>query len=270
MAGGSDDNSTRFDPPDWTRPLYPGAMQTIQDMVQQPVPQYAGMRVAPMGPWQHAAGQMATDRALYGDPGLNAARGSVMGISRGEAQNPYASNPFTDAMISANARDMTDAHSKGTAVQNDAMAARGGGYGGSAWQEKQAADAGELAKRTGDMANNVRFGQNNLGAQLWQQDIGNVLQAASLTPQFSQIDMQDIDRMSNYGGQQQNYLQSLLDMSYNTWQGQQDYPYRQMDWFMNKLGQGSGQYGQNWSQGGGASPLGMGLGAGLLGMGMMG
>lgn len=238
----------KTEPPDYVRERMPGFLESVDAIAQQQAPVFAGMRTAPRNPYQSTAAQMAADRALYSDPQTMASRGSLTNIAGGGAMNPYASNPYTDAMIAGNTRDMADAFATGTAANTDAMASRAGAFGGSAHQELASRNAGELAKQVGNMANTVRFGQNNLGAQLYQQDIGNVMQAAGMAPAFSMLDAQSIDQLNQYGGQLQQYGQGLLDEGYNTWRGEQEWPFQMADWLGGKYSQASGGYGESWGK----------------------
>ena len=269
MSGGGNDTSTKFDPPDWTASQYPAMTDAVMGLMGREAPDYQGMRVAPMNAYQQGAGQLITDRALYGDPQTNTARGSLMSISQGDAMNPYASNPYTDAMIKSNADNMVDAYQNGQGLNDSLLMARKGAFGGSADLEKKARGEAGLAKNVGEMANNVRFGQNNLGAQLWNQDVGNMMQASSMAPQFSMLDSQSFDQMGRYGGQLQNQLQSELGMSYDTYMDRYNFPMTMADWGMGALNRLSGGFGQNYQTGGGQSG-GMNALGGLLGAyGMM-
>jgi hypothetical protein len=244
---------TEFKAPEWTRGYYPQVTDAVMGLAGTPAADYQGMRDAPLNAYQQGAGQLLTDKALYGDPQTNTARGSLMNISGGGAMNPYASNPYTDSMISNNARDMTSAFRSGTAVQNDALAARAGGYGGSAHIDKQSSDAAGLAQKVGDMATNVRFGQNNLGAQLWNQDVGNMMQASSMAPTFSQLDSQNFKDMGGWGNQLQGQLQQELGTSYQSYMDQYNHPFKMADWTSGKLGELSGRFGSSWQGNSGPS-----------------
>ena len=268
MSGGAEVNN-EFKPPEWTAQQYPAVTNAIMGLVGREAPNYQGMKVAPMNAYQQGAGQLIADRALYGDPQSNSARGALMNITQGGAANPYASNPYTNSMIQANAGNMVDAYQRGQGLNDSLLMARKGAFGGSADLEKKALGEAGLAKNVGEMANNVRFAQNNLGAQLYNQDIGNILQASGMAPQFSMVDSQSFEQMGKYGNQLQNQLQGELGESYNTYMNQYNYPMQMADWISGKLGQLSGGFGSNWQSGGGQSGAMNGIG-GLLGMyGMM-
>lgn len=218
MGGGSETASNKFEPPEWTAGLYPGAMDAAVGLANRPYQQYMGMRVAPMNDRQATAGQLITDRALYGDPQTTAARGSLMNISQGGAMNPYGnasnpyigsqnefkntSNPFIGAQnqflnndylnqnIADTAGDMASAHALGTASTNNMLAAQAGAFGGSAHLEKQAMDAAGLAKQVGQMGTAARsadLGRKtsaadsdlNRSTNAWQSDMARRTGASS-------------------------------------------------------------------------------------------
>lgn len=260
--------STKFDPPDWTKDLYPGAMDAAVGLANRPYTQYQGMKVAPVNPWQHTAGQLTTDRALYGDPQLNAARGSLMSISQGGGMNPFMDNKYTEQMIRDNTGNMTDAFAGGQAATNNMLAAQAGAFGGSGHIEKQAADAAALAKQVGQMGTATRQSEIGRKGNLWNQDIGNVMQAAGMSLPFSQNDQQSYNALKDYGDFHQNYTQSLMGEQFGEFQRQQNFPLQNLDLLFSALAKGSGQYGTNFAQQPGQSGLlnGIGGAAALFGL----
>jgi hypothetical protein len=237
--------------------------------------------------------------------------------------NPYLNDTYTNNAINFNANQMGNAFATGTAAQNDAAFARGGAYGGSAWQQKQSADAAAMAGQVGNMANTYNLGLQNTKAADYQQavqaamgaagqqqaaygqnvgmglqaagqqqaaygqdagiginaaglqqnaygtDMSNMMQAASMAPQFANSDFQAADYLRNMGAQQEGYQQKLLDAQQSSWQQAMNAPYNQMQGYANLLSQfaGTGSTGSTQVYGGGQSPLGLGVGAGLLGLG---
>lgn len=306
MGGGSDAATNEFKPPEWTRDLYPQAMDAAVGLAQRPYQQYYGQKIANTNPWQHTAGQLTVDRALYGDPQMNAARGSLMDISQGGAQNPYGnvSNPwvgqtnqflnndYLNQDIANTAGDMASAHALGTSATNNMLAAQAGAFGGSAHLEKQAMDAAGLAKQVGQMGTSARsadlgrktsaaatdLGRNtdawmsDIGRRgnLWQADVGNVMQASMGSLPFSQNDQASYDAMKQYGDFQQNYGQGLLNEHYNEFQRQQNFPLQNLDLLFSALARGSGQYGTQFSQQPGQSGLMNGLGGAAAMYGLFG
>ena len=66
------------------------------------------------------------------------------------------SSGFSNQVVGSEAQNMANAFATGTAAQNDSLAARQGAYGGSAWSQKQSADAAGLERNIGQMANQDR------------------------------------------------------------------------------------------------------------------
>ena len=236
------------EPPEWTRERFPQAVEGAESIYNTPYHQFQGMRVSPINDWQHTAGQLTVDRALYGDPQLNTSRGSLMNIAGGGAMNPFMDNAYTDQMIGNNANDMANAFATGTAANTDAAAARSGAYGGSAFNQLKTQQAGELAKQVGNMATSTRQAEIGRQGNLWNQDIGNILSAAGQAPAFSLLDQQSYDSLNRYGGQQQDYQQRLFDEMYGEYNRQQQFPGQQVDDYLRRLNGASGPYGNRTQQ----------------------
>jgi hypothetical protein len=201
--------------------------------------------------------------------------------------NPWLQNGYTDAVIGQNAGNMANAFATGTAAQNDAMAARAGAFGGSAWQQKQTADAGALAQQVGQMANNYQLQRTGMGAQDYQnaqnsalaaagqqqsaygQDVASRLQGAQLGGQLSQDDYASLNMLRQQGLDQQGYEQKYLDKAQQDYNSAMNFPQQSLTNYANLLSQfgGFGSSGTTATYGSGQSNLGLGVGAGLLGLG---
>jgi hypothetical protein len=270
MGGGSEGQSNKFEPPEWTAERFPGAMDTLDQLASTPYQQFQGMRVAPLTDYQHTAGQLTADRALNGDPQSNAARGSLMSISQGGGMNPFMDNAFTEEMIGNTAQNMAQGFATGTQANTSAAAARSGAFGGSAHNELATQQAAGLAQQIGNMATQTRQADIGRKGGLWNQDIGNILQASSMAPAFSAQDQSAFDSLNRYGGQQQNYTQALLNEQVGEFNRQQAHPFNMLDWYLGGLAKGSGQYGTNYQQQGGGSPLGQAAGGAAALYGLFG
>ena len=245
----SQTQNQKYEAPDNTRPYIDAAIGPTAALAQTPFPMYYGMRDAGINPWQHGAMQLSVDRALYGDPQLNASRGALMNIAQGGQQNPYLDPGYTNEIIAQNTKDMGDAFARGTAANNDAMAARAGAFGGSGHLEKQRLDAQGLADRVGAMANQTRLGRLDQNASLFNQDRAAQMAAAGMAPTFSMMDIQDIRNMMDAGNQMQGMEQQLLDRAYETFMGEQEWPFKMADFLRNSLMGYSGSYGEGFRSG---------------------
>jgi hypothetical protein len=270
---------------------------------------YMGSTIAGLSDSTVAAQNGIYQRATLGAPDLNAARGYATDLSQGQfmnanptAQNswmsaqangqnlnsnPWLQNGYTDAVIGDNAGNMASAFASGTAAQNDALAARAGAFGGSAWQQKQTADAGALAQQVGQMANQYQLQRTGLGAQDYQNaqnsalsaagqqqnaynsDVASRLQGAQLAGQLSQDDYTSLNMLRQQGLDQQAQEQKYLTKAEQDYNSAMNFPQQSLTNYANLLSQfgGFGSSGTTATYGSGQSNLGLGVGAGLLGLG---
>lgn len=305
-GGGNTTTTQEFKPPDYTQQSWQDYLNAAGNLTSQPQNTWQGETVAPWNGQQQQAANFIQDRALYGSPAQNAAEGAATDISNGAylGQDPYmqqgtafngvasggaiGSNPWlsqstTNNAIQSTADQMTRAFQNGTAAQTDAQFAHAGAFGGSAYDQTQSMNAGNLAGQIGNMANQYQLGLTGLGTQDYQNSIAQMLQAsgqgasdyntgvnqmlqgAGLGGQLSQDDWTSANALMNLGNQQQTYQQNLDNSAYQQWQGQQNFPYQQLDAFGNALSRASGTGGTNsqiYGQNGLSTLLG---GAGLLG-----
>lgn len=294
-----------------------GVQQPMLSVIEQagqlystPYQPYLGSTIAGLSDSTIAAQNGIYQRATLGAPDLNAARGYATDLSTGQFMNanptannawlqaqasgqnlnsnPWLQNGYTDAVIGQNAQNMANAFATGTAAQNDALAARAGAFGGSAWQQKQSADAANLAQQVGQMANNYQLQRTNLGAQDYQNaqnsalaaagqnqgaygaDVAARLQGAQLGGTLSQDDYQSLQMLRQQGLDQQGQEQKYLDKALQDYNAAQNFPQQSLTNYAQLLSQFGGfgssgttaTYGSNQQ-----SPLGLGIGAGLLGLG---
>lgn len=266
-GGGS--SSTQFQPPDYTQDLWKNYTNLAGQIASTPMSSYQGMTVAPMNGTQQAAVDMTTDRAMNGAPDLNQARGAMGDMAGGAYvnSNPYVNSPYVDRVIQDNAQQMANANQAGTAAQTDSAFARQGAFGGSAYQNAQQQNTQGLNTAVGQMANQYQLQNATLGSQSYQNDMGNMVNAANTTGNLSQDDWKSIQAMMGVGNDQQTYQQNLLNASQNAFNQQQQYPYSQLDYLGNALSRASGGVagGQTQTQSTPVNAL-----TGLLGLGGLG
>jgi hypothetical protein len=270
---------------------------------------YLGSTIAGLSDSQILGQNLAYQRSSLGAPDLNASRGYATDLAQGQfmganptAQNswmsaqangqnlnsnPWLQNGYTDAVIGDNAKNMANAFATGTAAQNDALAARAGAFGGSAWQQKQTADATGLANSVGQMANQYQLQRTGMGAQDYQNaqnsalsaagqqqnaynsDVASRLQGAQLGGQLAQDDWTAINAMRTQGADQQAQEQKYLTKAEQDYNSAMNFPQQSLTNYANLLSQfgGFGSSGTTATYGSGQSNLGLGVGAGLLGLG---
>lgn len=237
----------------------------------EPYHAYTGQTVADPSAGTAAYNNLTMQRAQNGAPDLNAARGMAGSMASGDYlnSNPWLQNDYTNAVIGQNAQNMANAFATGTAAQNDAMFARSGAFGGSAWQQKQQSDAANLTNQVGQMANNYQLQRTQLGANDYNSGLSNMLQAGQLAGSLSQDDWTAANALRTMGTDQQNQQQKVLDAQKGDWSAQMQYPEYALTKMGNLLSLFSG-YGTQSTSGNpyAASPVSTAIGAGLLGTGL--
>lgn len=302
-GGGGTSGSNTTEPWGHTKEQWIDVLNQGASLYSTPYIQNPYMQVANPSDGTQLYETMATQRASLGAPDLNAARGFSQDLSNGaymgqspgsnanvqSARNAYAGqNSYLDQMIANNAEDMTTGFQNGTAAQNDALAAMGGAFGGTGWQQKQTADAGALAKQIGNMATQNRFqdyttqqglseaainrdtanDQWNLTQQqnAYGGDMAARLQGGQLAGSLAQDDWAGINAARQMGLDQNAYQQTLLDKQSQNWSQQMAYPYQQLSGMAELLSRASG-YGSSSVTSNPYQTSNLATGAGLLGMG---
>ena len=279
----------------WTQPMWnsyfsglSGLLGQKQDGSFNPLPTYGGPTVAPFTQAQNTALDMGLQYATNGTPAGNAANAAIVNQAQGVA-NPYASqtnpyagnNPYLQNMLDASNADIVKNFQLGTAAQRDAAMARGGAYGGSAYNEMTGLDAQGLAKALAQNESNVR-GQNyynsaNLAQQGIQNQIGafdntqnRSLQAASLGLGSQGVDQSAINNLFNLGQQQQGYTQNILNGMQNQFSNQVQSNFLPYDIYGNALSRAQGNQVTTTNSVPGSSGWAHALGAILAGVGLFG
>lgn len=274
-SGSQTSNSvSEFKPPGYTQQGWQDYLSGAAQLSQQPQQTFMGQSTAGINGQQYQAQQFGTDRALYGAPDLNAGRGAATDIASGMYFNnsPWTNKSYTDNVIADNANTMTNAFNKTTQPQTASAYALGGAYGGSNYNQAQAANQGVLQNSIGTMANQYQLQNAQMGNSNYQQGIGQMLQAGQLGGQLSQDDWTAAQALMGYGNQNQAYTQKLLDQQKSDWQNMVNYPGQMLDMYGNALSRASTGQGQQSSTQYGPSTNGLSglLGAGTAAYGMFG
>lgn len=271
-GGGNSTQTQKFEPPGYTTDTWQQYLDQAANTFSQPYQQYQGMQIAPQGQDTGLSQEMVRDSALYGAPDTNTARGAVSQIAGGQffGLSPWTDSKYTNNVINQNAQNMGNAAAIGQNAQDDAMFARNGAYGGSAWQQKQGQNSMALNNAVGQMANNYQLQNAQMGNSNYNQGVQQMLQAAQLGYGGQGLDMQAASALNSSGNQQNQYLQSLLGNQQQDFNQQQQFPYQNLQAMLQALSGASGNYGTTTSNpyAGSANPWTTGAGiAGLLGAG---
>ena len=264
-------NITQTSIPDYAKPYVEellGNAQGLTDINQNPYMQYMGDRVAQFTPLQQQAyenaglmqtsGQLQDATALAGQAGLGALNTQYTyrpsDFNAATAQSMM--NPYMQNVVQRQQQDaQRQAQIAGQAQQ--AQAARSGAFGGSGDYLMRAQAAGNLARQKGDIQAqglnnaynqamqqfNTQYQQNaqqqQFGAGLGLQGLQTANQAATNlanigNTQYNQ-NMGILGMQNQFGGQQQQQVQNVLNNQYQDYLNAQNYPYKQLGFMSDML-----------------------------------
>ena len=249
-GGSSGSSSTQaFTPPSWTTGYGTQGQGPWQDYLTRAINQsnmpyqgYQGQTVADINPEQNAGLNMTAQTAMQSSPDVLAGRGQITDTASGNYlnSNPWLGSQYTDAVINQNANNMAQAYRLGTGAQTDAAFARGGAYGGSAYNQMQAANAAGLANSIGQMANNYQLQRTGMGSQDYQSERANQMQASGMAPGLQNMDLQAGAALTGVGDAYRGYTQDLLNAGQNQYNASQLYPWQSLDNLGSALARASG------------------------------
>jgi len=257
--------------PDYARPYVEdllGQAQAVTDINQNPYMQYMGDRVAQFSPLQQqayenaglmqTAPQLQDATALAGMAGLGALNTQYTFKPSSFTSKDFdaISNPYMQSVVG---RQQADAQRQADIARQaqGAQAARAGAFGGSGDYLMRAQAAGNLARQKGDIQAqglnnaynqamqqyNTQYQQNaqqqQFGAGLGLQGLQTANTAAGNLANIGNTQYQQnmgINQMQNqYGGQQQQQIQNVLNNQYQDYLNYQNYPYKQLGFMSDML-----------------------------------
>jgi hypothetical protein len=235
-GGGNNTTVTKQELPAYAQPYAEQMLSRGTALSQQPYQPYTGQRMADMAPETQAGLSMTRDRALAGNPAVNASTDMLARTAAGEYMDP-GKNPYFQPYMS-----------QVQGMVNNQFA-RPGAFGGSAHQEL-------LTRNLGDAAGKFYEGER-----------ANQMRAAALAPQLAQQDYADAQQLLGVGDVYGQRQQDLLNLAYEQWMEGTNYPYQQLDVLANTLAGSTGGRSTTISQG---APLQYSRAANALGGGLLG
>ena len=249
--------------------------QAVTDPSVQYVP-YGGQRLSPLTNEQQLSRQRAVEQSQAYQPDLNLARGltslSMNPISQSDIeqyQNPYSQ------MVTKNVLDEMRRRSDIQGQQTSDAAVRAGAYGGSRFGVQEA-----------ERQRNLQEQQTRTAAEMGQQNYQQALAAAqaqkaqqlsgagafgNIAGQQMQLGQQGIQGLTQAGALGQGQLQKGMDIAYQDFQKQQQFPYTQASTLSNLLaGVPAAQMATVYGQQPGPSMASQLAGLGMAGAGMYG
>lgn len=279
-SGGGGSSTTVQSIPDELKPLATAYTNKAMNLGNQGFNPYYGQRYEDLNTTQNLGIGMIQDRALNGDATQNAGasflqnqlgsgprsatQNPVGGVSAGT--NAYAgANPYLDAAVSK-----AQASVLGSARGADV---RSGSFGNSGIAEQAAKQMGDVAQQMyfQDYGNQQQLAESGLNRSLqaqqfnsnlgndfaqrndamFQNYVGNNLNAANLGLQYGNRAYQDAQQLMNAGQIMQDQNQQNLDFNYNQFQEAQNLPYKQLASMAGVFGSGLGSTATTSQSGGG-------------------
>ena len=196
-------------------PFLKGMFGDAKNLYNAPGPTYyPGSTVASFAPETQQAQQLGTQRALNGNPTMQAAEGYGQDVLAGNYLN---SNPYQDQVFqNIQSHVMPSVNSQFSAA---------GRYGS------------DLHGDT--MTRALTEAYSPYASQQYQQGLDRMDNAMQFAPEFAANDYRDIGALDLIGGQKQQLAQKETDDAVNRYSYYQDLPY-------NKLNQFAGLIGGNW------------------------
>lgn len=213
--------------PDWATPYSKKLLERALGVSEQPY-SFWGSRVAGLAPEHDLGVQLATGRALYGAPDVNAARQNYLSTMRGDYLLP-GSNPFLDATFDRAARAMTDQYLYGIAPSQTAMAVRNRAMGNTGFQEYMDQGRWQFGRNLEDLATNLYGG--NYGQERQRQ-----IAAMGMFPSFAQEDYNAAQQLYGAGDIRRQVLQQQLEQAYQEYQNARLQPYQNLQFLGEAIG----------------------------------
>lgn len=241
-GGGSQTTTQKTEPWEGQKDYLSDVYSRAQGLYNTPGPSYfQKSTVTPFSPETETALSLQTNRALAGNPAMNAANTELSKTLSGSYLSPD-SNPYLKGSVDqalGDVRSMVGSQFKGN------------NFGSSAHEE--------WLNRKGIEAVAPIYAQN------YQNERTNQMRGMMFAPSMAEADYNDIGRLASVGGAREGLSQQYLQDDINRWNYDQNLPYQ-------KLGQYAGVV-QNGSPGSSVtstSPYYTNRGAGMLGGGMAG
>lgn len=259
------------------------------DFTKAQAPVYTGQRFADMTGDQNTGMGMIRDAAQQGVGDVNTARGQFsdtasgaymgytpgtngyMGATTSVGYNPMLGmdNPYLRQAIDNAEGDVSRNYTDAVMPQSDAVFARSGAFGGSAWQKAQEGNhramAGELGKistnmrmadygaqqglyedainrdvqaQQTDLSRNAQLAESGINRSdaAYQQERARQMAAAQQLPTLANTAMQYGQGLYNSGAKQQDFQQRNLDALYQKWQDSINEPQKRLDILRNGIG----------------------------------
>jgi hypothetical protein len=236
-------STTTTDIPEWMRPYSQELLAKADALTSTPYQSYGGERVAQFTPLQKTAFGRAEGQQVAGQIGTATGLAGLAGASSftapgtaGQFMSPYMQN-----VVEMQQRDaQRQADIAGT--QRGAQAVRAGAFGGSRQAIMDAEAGRNLSQQMGDIQTTGLQSAFDRAQQQFNAEQANRLQAGQVLGQLGQQQFgQEMDitgQQAQFGGQQRQATQDILNTQYQDFLNKQRAPYDQLS-FMSGIFRGT-------------------------------
>lgn len=219
MSKGSNPSSvtttTSTEPSEFIKPYYTQAINSAQELYENPnAPSFfPNNTYVDFAPETNTALQLASARALQGNPLLGSSQQEINKILSGDYLNP-TSNPYAQSVYNQMAGDVTS--------QVNSQFTNAGRFGSGANQEILARSLGELG--------------NKFYGDQYNQERSNMVNATQIAPQLGEMDYNDIAKLQQIGQEKESLEMAKLQDAIARYDYDQTQPYQKLNQYLGSLG----------------------------------
>lgn len=219
MSKGSNPSSvtttTSTEPSEFIKPYYTQAINSAQELYENPnAPSFfPNNTYVDFAPETNTALQLASARALQGNPLLGSSQQEINKILSGDYLDP-TSNPYAQSVYNQMAGDVTS--------QVNSQFTNAGRFGSGANQEILARSLGELG--------------NKFYGDQYNQERANMVNATQIAPQLGEMDYNDIAKLQQIGQEKESLEMAKLQDAIARYDYDQTQPYQKLNQYLGSLG----------------------------------
>ena len=226
----------------WMQPYQTDLFTKAQNIGNQAYTPFGQSTQVEANPMQQNAWQSTYNRGMQGAPEVSAARDQMTNTINGGGfqANPYLqqSNPYLQSTIDSTLGDMTRNYNNTTKANTESSMAASGSFGNSGLQQLQSEQQRNLMQEQGRTAANMRFGDYQQQAQLYDNERNRQMQATANAPAFSQVDYTDLNAMQQAGNSMQGQNQAERTANYNQYLDAREFPFKTLGAQSSAMGSG--------------------------------
>lgn len=250
--------TSKVELPEWANQYAQNIAKRAYGQSKVPYEQYPGERIADLTP-QQTQGLGMVEQYATGNQVTPEAQNLLTSTLRGDYLD-IGTNPAWAPM----SQRISEAYRYGVAPQTDAAFSRAGAFGqdNSAYNQQTLTNQRAYGDALGGLAGQLYLGERDKQGQ-----------ALALSPTIGQMGYTDAQALIGAGDAYRQYNQDLLNLGYQDWAEQRQYPWTQLQNYANLQPALLGNMGTTTSTGPNpyqTSPLAGAIGGGLLGAGISG